>query len=120
MSRPRSTWSLETATEVVPGGVVVSARGRVSSGTAGAFAAALTTACAGTGRVVIDLTGVDYMSGPGIVALRDAGAAGVGRVIICGLQEAVRITLELAGLLDGTVQVEATTEAALARLPLEK
>lgn len=114
MSRPRSIWSLETATETVPGGVVVSARGRVSSGTAGAFAAALTAACAGSGRVVVDLAGVDYMSGPGIVALRDAGEAGQRRIIICGLQDAVRITLELAGLLDG-ITVESTRATALSR-----
>lgn len=65
---------------------------------------------------MIDLTGVDYLSGPGIVALREAGANGAGRVVLCGLQEAVRVTLKLAGLLDG-VPVETTRAAALNRPP---
>ncbi len=102
-------------TESVPGGVMVSARGRVGIGTAGAFAAALATASGDVRPMVIDLAGVDYISGPGVAALRDAAARGEGGAILCGLQDAVRITLELAGVLDG-IPVETTREAALLRL----
>ncbi len=113
MARPPRTWSLATSVEAVPGATILSAHGRIGIRTARAFADAL--AAAGAGPVVIDLTGVDYISGPGLTALRDAASVGGRRAVVCGLQEAVRITLELAGLLDD-LPAEHTRETALARL----
>ena len=49
------------------------------------------------------------------MALRDAAAGEGGHAILCGLSEPVRITLELAGVLDG-VSIEDTRAAAIGRL----
>ena len=115
MDRKRRTWSLEIATERVPGGIVIIPRGRIGTVTASTFAAALTAARAESPRVVIDLEGVDYISGSGLMALSNAVAGEGGPAILCGLREPVRITLDLAGLLDG-VSIESTRAAAIDRL----
>lgn len=115
MDRQRRTWSLDTATERVPGGIVVTPLGRIGSVTAGAFAKAVTVARAEAPRIVIDLEGVDYISGPGVMVLRQAASIEGGRAILCGLREPVRITLELAGMLDGA-SIETTRAAAIDRL----
>ena len=115
MDRRRRTWSLDTATERIPGGIVLTLRGRIGIGTAPAFAAALSAARAESPRVVIDLEGVDYISGSGLMALSQTATSAVGHTILCGLREPVRITLELAGLLDG-VSIEGTRAAAIDKL----
>jgi anti-anti-sigma factor len=115
MNSRRRTWSLDTATERVPGGIVLTVRGRIGVGTAAAFAAALATARAESLRVVIDLEGVDYISGSGLMALGHTTAADEGHTILCGVREPVRITLELAGLLDD-VSIEGTRAAAIDKL----
>ena len=119
MDRKRRTWSLEIATERVPGGIVIIPRGRIGTVTASTFAAALTAARAESPRVVIDLEGVDYISGSGLMALSNAVAGEGGPAILCGLREPVRITLELAGLLEG-VAVEDSRAAAIDRLNPER
>lgn len=115
MDRRGRTWSLETAIERVAGGIVVTPRGRIGSVTARAFAEAVTAARAEALRVVIDLEKVDYISGPGVTVLCEAASIEGGRAILCGLQEPVRITLELGGMPDG-VSIEATRAAAIERL----
>ena len=115
MDRKRRIWSLEIATERVPGGIVIVPRGRVGTVTASTFAAALTAARAESPRVVIDLEGVDYISGSGLMALSNAVAGQGDPAILCGLREPVRITLELAGLLEG-VPVEDSRAAAIEKL----
>jgi anti-anti-sigma factor len=109
------TWMLTMGTERVREGIVISPRGRIGTATAAAFATALSAARAESARVVVDLSGVDYISGEGVAALRDGlgreGAPGV----LCGLREPVRITLQLAGLLD-ELEVEPTRAAAVASL----
>ena len=91
------------------------AQGRIGSVTARAFAEALTTARAEAPRVVINLEKVDYISGPGVLVIREAASVAGGRAILCGLQESVRITLELAGLPDGA-SIEATRADAIEKL----
>ena len=113
--RRRGTWSLDTALERVSGGIVVTPRGRIGSVTARAFAEAVTAARAEAPRVVIDLGRVDYVSGPGVLVLREAASREGGGGILCSLQEPVRITLELAGLPDGA-SIEATRAAAIEKL----
>ena len=54
---------------------------------------------AGVHSVAIDLSGVDYLSSPGlraIVALADAMQQRQGQVIVRGARDAVRVTLALA------------------------
>src|SRR5204862_5035811 len=106
VERPLRTWALEVATERLAGAIVLVPKGRIGSITAGAFAEAVSAARAAAPRVVIDLAGVDYISGAGIRVLQSFSANDGARTIVCGLQDAVRITLELAGALDGVVVVE--------------
>jgi anti-anti-sigma factor len=115
MQGRRRTWSLDTAIERVSGGIVVTPHGRIGSVTARAFAEAVSAARAEGPRVVIDLEKVDYISGPGVIVLREAASIEGGRAILCGLQESVRVTLELGGMSDG-VLIETTRAAAIERL----
>lgn len=108
------TWALETTVEHMPGGAIVTVKGRVGRPTAGQFAEALASARRGTSRLIVDLQGVDYVSGLGLAALAET-AEGVDTLILCGVSEAVRNTLELGGL-TGRVGMEETREAALGRL----
>jgi anti-sigma B factor antagonist len=101
VDRPLRTWALEIATERVAGAIVLVPKGRIASVTAGAFAEAVKAARAAAPRLVIDLAGVDYISGAGIKVLQKVSSNNGARTIVCGLHEAVRITLELAGALDG-------------------
>jgi anti-anti-sigma factor len=113
MEHSRRIWTLKVTTLKVHGGIVIAAQGRIGAANAPDFAAALAAAAAAAARVVVDLEGVDYLSGAGIAALRDAAHS--VETTLCGLSEPVRITLQLAGLLD-TVAVEATRPDAIARL----
>ena len=101
VERTLRTWALEIATERVAGAIVLVPKGRIGSVTAGAFAEAVSAARAAAPRVVIDLAGVDYISGEGIKVLKAGSSKNGAGTIVCGLHEAVRITLELAGALDG-------------------
>jgi anti-anti-sigma factor len=110
-----STWNLETVVEPVAGGAIVTAKGRIGRVTTDRFADALRVARHETSRVIVDLAGVDYISGAGVLALLET-ADRVDALILCGLGEAVRNTLDLAGL-NGRVWIEETREAAIGRLP---
>ena len=68
--------------------------------------------------VVVDLEGLDYISGAGLGALRDAAghAAAAGQPFaLCGIAGSVRIAFELAGML-GSLPVEADRSEAVARV----
>ncbi len=108
------TWRLETAVERVPGGAIVTAKGRIGRVTAARFAEALSAARRETSRVVVDLQGVDYVSGLGLIALRET-ADSADTLILCGVGEAVRNTLEVAGLIE-RVRIEESRQAAIDRV----
>jgi anti-anti-sigma factor len=108
------TWGLETSLDRVPGGAIITVRGRIGRLTADRFAEALSAARREAPRLVVDLQGVDYVSGLGLTALREA-ADGAEALILCGVGEPVRNTLELAGLIE-RVQIEESRQAALDRL----
>jgi anti-anti-sigma factor len=114
VERPHRTWYLEAATELVPGGIVVTARGRIGSVSAARFATVVSAARTDSGSLVIDLADVDYISGAGVAVLKEAARNGT-RMILCGLREPVRITLELAQVLDG-LTVMADRQAAIESL----
>jgi len=98
-------WTLETRVEPGQGTAVVIATGRIGAAAADRFAEALRRAGHEAARLIVDLTGVDYISGPGISALLEA-ADGAEIMILCGLGEAVRNTLELAGVTGRVLVVE--------------
>ena len=111
MNRRSRTWGLEVSTERVTGGIVLVPKGRIGSVTAPAFDDAVTAALAADRRVIIDLTEVDYISGAGVRILQRASATDGRRTILCGLRDAVRITLELGDALEGVEVVPNRQEA---------
>ena len=111
MERQHRTWDLETVTDRVPGGIVLIPRGRIGSVTAAKFAEVLAAAQTESTAVIIDLASVDYISGLGVAVLREAATNG-SRMIVCGLREPVRITLELAQVLAGVI-VKENRDAAI-------
>lgn len=67
--------------------------------------------------LVLDLAGVDYMSSTALAALQamDLFLRGTGgRLVMCHVDEAVRVGLELAGLID-LVEFAPTRAEAIAR-----
>jgi anti-anti-sigma factor len=108
------TWYLDIASERVARGVILTPKGRISGVTAAKLAEAVSSARTDAPSVIIDLTGVDYISGPGIAVLQQAATDGT-RMILCGLNDSVRITLELARVISDAV-VKDTREAAIASL----
>jgi anti-anti-sigma factor len=108
------TWDLETAVENIPGAAIVTAKGRIGRVTAARFAEALAAGRRQRSRLIVDLQNVDYVSGLGLAALTEA-AAGVEALILCGVGEAVRNTLELAGLA-ARVRFEESRQVAIERL----
>lgn len=99
--------------------LVIVLAGRLGRAAAPVLRSALQDAIRDANRpVLLDLEGVDYVSSAGIEVLEEAVRHVHARslaVSFSGLNEAVRLTLELAGTLE-KVQVEATRSDALGRL----
>ena len=106
-----NTWTFEASVEPVRGGAIVTARGRIGATTADRFADTLRRARQEAPRLIVDLSGVDYISGPGITALLEA-ADSAEIIVLCGLGEAVRNTLDLA-CVNARVRIEGTREGAV-------
>ena len=91
-----------TISDAHEGGViVVSPRGRIDSTTSALLDRHLQgLAAAGQTRVVVDFTGVDYISSAGLrvlLALAKRGRNPKGRVALFGMNDSVRQVFELAG-----------------------
>jgi anti-anti-sigma factor len=109
-------WYLRVEPEKSSGVSILTVAGRVSHRTAPDLAAALDSATGSPGGgVVLDLTGVDYISSAGLRAVETAAArmAGSGRVlVVCGLRDAVSVAFGLAGL-TRAVTVEESRDHAI-------
>jgi anti-anti-sigma factor len=109
-------WYLRVAQERADGVIVLTISGRVSSLTVGQLEAALgATVADSVGGVVLDLSGVDYMSSPGLRALEKSFillAAAGRRLVVCGLTDAVRLAFSLAGL-ESSLSIEVSRESAV-------
>ena len=83
------------------GVVVVSPHGRIDSTTSAILERHLQAlAAAGQTRIVVDFSGVDYISSAGLrvlLALAKRGRDQKGRVALFGLNDSVRQVFELAG-----------------------
>jgi anti-anti-sigma factor len=113
------TWKLVIGREVQGGVAVLTIHGRVGTAASGQFIqTVLDVVQGGHHRILLDLSGVDYLSSAGLVAL-DAVAGRIdelgGALVLCALTEPVRLVLDLAGLLPHFVVV-ASRDAGLARL----
>ena len=129
-SRRRLAWSLAIAREALPEGLVVFVTGRLGAPTSVRLASALDEiVSAGHSRLLLDLSGVDYLSSSGLAVvemtaarLKDSG----GILVLCGLQEPVRVSFEVSGAAghlilvetvdEGRRQIEASPAAVGARL----
>ena len=113
------TWKLTIGRESTGDIAVLRVEGRLGTASSGDLIGAVVGAIeSGDRRLLIDLTGVDYVSSAGLLALDAASGrmhvAG-GALVLCGLSEPVRLALELSGLLPHFV-VDASREEGLARL----
>jgi anti-anti-sigma factor len=96
--------------------VVLVVRGRLGSRGAGVLVEALSVEASTAGSLVLDLAGVDYVSSPALRALRveaDRRRAAGAQLLACGVGEAVRVGLDLAGL-TGRLAVVETRQRAVA------
>ena len=110
-------WYLRVEHEKTNALSVLTVTGRISSLTAPDFERALASAAASPGGLVLDLTGVDYISSAGLrgVASTAAALAGGGRpFVVCGMKDAVSVAFALAGL-EGGLAIEPSREEAVAR-----
>jgi len=115
-------WPLRLTPERIAGVLVLAAAGRVSHASADHLRAALDEAIAQEpGGLVLDLSGVDYLSSAGLMAMESASsrlAHTGGTLVLCNVSEPVRVTLDLAGL-DAGLRIAPSREDArqMLRLP---
>lgn len=109
-------WYLRIEPDRSSGVSVLTVAGRVSHQTAPDLATALDSATGSPGAgVVLDLSGVDYISSAGLRAVETAAArmsTSGRRLVVCGLRDAVSVAFDLAGLTT-TVTVEESREQAI-------
>ena len=112
-------WKLTIGRESVDGVVVLCVEGRLGTTSSGCLIEAISGAIeSGERQLLLDLSGVDYVSSAGLLAL-DAAAGRMhvagGCLTLCGLAEPVRLAFELSGLLPH-FSIEASRDVAVARL----
>jgi anti-anti-sigma factor len=112
-------WALHIVEERRDDVLVLTLAGRLSAASAVRLEAAVAEA-AGRGdvRLVIDLTGVDYLSSAGLRALAEAAglcAHGHGALALCGLVDAVRMAIDFGGLA-AQVPIEPSRDLAIIRV----
>jgi len=105
--------------ERVGGALLIAPEGRVDSVSSGELERLVVSRiAAGDKRLVLDLSGVEYISSAGLRVLLMAAKRlrePPGALVLCGMGPSVRTVLELAGFLP-LFSVEARREQALARL----
>lgn len=99
--------------------LVLVLKGRLGAESAPMLEAAIATAVGrGQVRLVVDLSGVDYVSSAGLSAMEQAAARCArarGALAFCGLGEAVRMTVDLAGLA-AELPIEPSRDLAVGRV----
>jgi anti-anti-sigma factor len=112
----KRTWRLHICTELVDEVVIHSVSGRIGHASARAMAEAI-EGSPRPRRLVVDLSGVDYVSSAGVDVLATAAKrckAGGGILVLAVLTDPVRLALDLAGLVS-ELPIETTLDAAVAR-----
>lgn len=112
------TWDLGVTFSVLDAVAVAKLSGRLWYKNSVRLAAELDGAIDRTGgRLVLDMSGVDYVSSAGLKVLDEAASrcrAGGGLLVLAAPTEPVQITFDLGGLAS-RVPVEPSLEAAVAR-----
>jgi len=109
-------WYLRVEHEKTNALSVLTVTGRISSLTGPELGRALASAI-DSPALVLDLSGVDYISSPGLRAVEHAKKrlAELGRpFVVCGLQDSLKAAFTLAGL-EGGLAIEPSREEAVAR-----
>jgi anti-anti-sigma factor len=118
-STPARLWTLHIDRESRDDVRILGVSGRIGVAASPRLAAALSEELsAGHPRIVLDLHGVDYMSGAGLRVVRAAAARAAecgARLALCRLTEPVRLAFDLAGVM-ADFTIEASCDAAAARL----
>ena len=101
-ARSLDVWRLRIERRRQDAVLVLELRGRIGGASAGELATELEQLIGqGEKRLVLDLEKVDYISSSGLLALDAAGSrltASRGCLVLCGINDAVRIALDLANL----------------------
>jgi len=115
----RLVWPLTIARSDHEGVAVFVVSGRLGTLSSGEFIETLAGAvAAGEHRIVVDLSGVDYLSSAGLLALHALLGRFVavgGELALCGLTVPVRTSFDLSGLLPDFIE-EPSRELAVSRL----
>jgi stage II sporulation protein AA (anti-sigma F factor antagonist) len=111
----RLIWSLAIDRRDLLHAHVVAASGRLGAASAVALATALNDAlAAGHRRLLLDCSGLDYVSSAGLAVIEHAAAeldkAG-GALVLCGAQEPVRVSFEVSGADAGLLMADSVAEA---------
>jgi anti-anti-sigma factor len=114
--RSLDIWRLRMERQRYESVLVLALKGRIGGASSRSLHDALDEIIGqGHTRVVVDLTEVDYVSSAGLLVLDGAGgrltAAG-GRLVLCGMGDAVRIAFDLAALASPRL-VERDRDAAI-------
>lgn len=114
-----STWRLVIQQTVRDGVLIVSPAGRLGSfGSGGLIEALVASMAEGHRKIVLDLSGVDYLSSAGLFALEMVLGRmhrNGGELALCGVTDPVRLALDLAGLLPHFA-VERSADDAVVRV----
>jgi stage II sporulation protein AA (anti-sigma F factor antagonist) len=112
-------WYLRASERDLGAVVVLSLEGRVSSATSASLAGWLgAQADRARRRVVVDMSGVDYINGTGLRLLATAAAqlaTADGEMIVCGLRPVIRTVFDLAAPIPH-LTIEPSADVALNRL----
>jgi anti-anti-sigma factor len=112
-------WPIRINEERRDGALILALAGRLGATSAVYLDRAVSAAVGrGDARLVIDLGGVDYVSSAGLRALAAAAsqcAQARGGLALCGVDEPVRIALDLGGML-ADFPVESSRDRAVARI----
>jgi len=112
-------WPLRIVEEPRDGVLVLTLAGRLGAESAVRLEASVADAVGrGKARLVIDLTGVDYVSSAGLRVLGEAAGrctGARGALALCGLVAAVRMAADLGGLA-AQVPIEPSRDLAVARV----
>jgi anti-anti-sigma factor len=115
----RLVWPLTVERSDHEGIAVFVVSGRLGTLSSGELIETLARAvAAGEHRIVVDLSGVDYLSSAGLLALHALLGRFVsagGELALCGLTVPVRTSFDLSGLLSDFIE-EPSRELAVARL----
>jgi anti-sigma B factor antagonist len=113
------TWRLTIGRDSLDGVMVLRLTGRLGTASSGDLIDAINDAIqTGHRRLLLDLTGVDYVSSAGLMSLDAVSGlmhVAQGTLVLCGLTSPVSLALDLSGL-RGNFAIEPSTDEAVSKL----